>query len=78
MDPSTLAAQRRFPARAPRIEKLASEDEDFRLLCADLGEAEAALSRWEVSSLPVRDARCAEYATLIESLAIEIEAALGR
>jgi hypothetical protein len=70
------AAFRRFPESRSAIESLASRDEEFRLLCADLEEAEAAVSRWEASSFPQRDQRIAEYRILVESLADELRNAL--
>jgi hypothetical protein len=78
MDRSVLVAIARFPDRGHAIEELARTDEDFRSLCADLAEAEAALLRWERSSSPVKDARCAEYRDLARDLAAELEAMLDR
>lgn len=77
MDDPALAAMMRFPDRRSIIESLSRRDEGFRSLCADLAEAEAALVRWQASSSSVKDARCEEYAALIESLAAEIEAKIG-
>ena len=71
-----LVAIARFPDRGHAIEKLARTDEDFRSLCADLAEACAAVARWESSSLPMKEARCAEYRDLARDLAAELEAAL--
>lgn len=76
MDEGVLAAVRRFPERRRAIEALAASDEDFRSLCADLADAEAALAGWQASTAAVREARCAEYRGLVEDLAREIEAAL--
>ena len=78
MDQSVLVAIARFPDRGHAIEELARNDDDFRSLCADLAEAEAAMVRWGRSSLPVKDARCAEYRDLANDLAIELKAALDR
>jgi hypothetical protein len=76
MDEDVLAAVRRFPERRWAIKAMAAWDGDFRQLCADLADAEAALRGWEGSSLPDRERRCAEYSDLVESLAAEIKAAL--
>ncbi|MEE1658272.1 hypothetical protein VB618_18900 [Microvirga sp. CF3062] len=76
MDQSILVAIARFPDRGHAIEELARTDEDFRLLCADLADAEAAAIRWERSSLPVSAARSAEYRELARDLAAELEATL--
>ncbi len=76
MDEGVLAAIRRFPERQRAIETLASRDEDFRSLCVDLADAEAALVGWQASTAAVHEARCAEYRDLVEDLAREIEAAL--
>src|SRR5687768_11453941 len=73
MDHGVLIAIQRFPARQRAIEELAARDEDFRSLCADFAEAQAALRRWEEPSSAVREnARenlRSEYQTLVEELA---------
>ena len=76
MDQSVLVAIARFPDRGHAIEELAKTNEDFRSLCADLADAEAAAVRWEHSSLPVGGARSAEYRDLARDLAAELEAML--
>src|SRR5262245_2518772 len=76
MDRSVLAAIASFPDRGHAIEELARTDEDFRSLCADLAEAETVLKRWERSSLPVKEARCAEYHDLAKDLVAELGAML--
>jgi hypothetical protein len=78
MDPSVLVAIARFPDRGHAIEELARRDEDFRSLCTDLADAEAAAVRWERSPLPVGEARSAEYRELARDLAIELAAELDR
>jgi hypothetical protein len=78
MDPSVLAAIARFPDRGHAIEELARRDEDFRSLCADLADAEAAAVRWEHASLPVSAARSAEYRELTRDLAAELAAEIDR
>jgi hypothetical protein len=78
MDQNVLIAIARFPDRGHAIEELARTDEDFRSLCADLAEAQAVLLRWERSSAPVKDLRCAEYRDLVRDLAAELEAMLDR
>ena len=77
MDQGITAAVRRFPARRQAIEERAARDGEFRSLCADLAEAEAALRRWENLDDPKRDQRCAEYRILADDLANEIEEALA-
>jgi hypothetical protein len=72
----SLAAARRFPGRQAEIEGLAARDEEFRMLCTDFAEAKTMLRQWEASSSPTRERLCAEYRTLIEDLAGEIEVAL--
>ncbi len=76
MDEGVLAAVRRFPEWQRAIETLAGRDENFRSLCVDLADAEAALVGWQASTAAVREARCAEYRDLVEDLAREVEAAL--
>ena len=46
-------------------------------MCADLAEAEAALSQWENRTDPRRNQRCAEYRILADELAEGIEQALN-
>jgi len=72
------AAIARFPDRGHAIAELAGRDDELRSLCEDLADAEAALVRWERSSEPVREARCAEYRALVRDLAAELEAMLDR
>jgi hypothetical protein len=78
MDQSVLVAIARFPDRGHAIEELARTNEDFRLLCADLADAEAAAVRWERSPLPVGATRSAEYRELARDLAAELAATLDR
>ena len=78
MEQSLLAAIARFPDRGRAIEELARQDEEFRSLCADLGDAQAALVRWERCLSPVREERCTEYRELLRDLAAEIEATLDQ
>ncbi len=76
MDQEVLVAIQRFPARQQAIEALAARDEDFRSLCADFADAQAALRRWEEPPSAVREKLRSEYQTLVEELAGEIAAAL--
>ncbi len=76
MDRGVYAAERRFPTRKQAIEDLAARDEEFRDLCIDFVDAEAELQRWEHSTGPKHEERCAEYAELVNDLAREIEVAL--
>ena len=76
MNEGVLAAVRHFPARQRAIETLAASDESFQSICIDLADAEAALAGWQASTAAVRDARCAEYQSLIEDLAREVEMVL--
>jgi hypothetical protein len=78
MDQSVLVAIARFPDRGHAIAELAGRDEEFRSLCADLADAEAAAVRWEHSSSPVGEARSAEYRELARDLAAELAATLDR
>jgi hypothetical protein len=78
MDQSVLVAIARFPDRGHAIEELARRDEDFRSLCADLADAEAAAVRWEHSCLPISKTRSAEYRELARDLAAELAATLDR
>ena len=78
MDQTVLVAIARFPDRGHAIEELARTDDDFRSLCADLAEAEAAALRWARSSSPVSGSRSAEYRDLVRDLAAELEATLDR
>ncbi len=78
MHHAVQAAIARFPDRGHAIEKLARTDENFRSLCEDLTEAQAALARWERSTSSVRAARCDEYRILVRDLAAELAAELDR
>lgn len=78
MEQAISVAVARFPDRAPAIEVLARKDEDFRALCSDIAEAEAALAQWQHSSSPLKEARCAEYRGLLRELEAELEATLDR
>jgi hypothetical protein len=70
------SAIRRFPTRKQAIEELAARDDEFRSICADLMDAEDALSRRQDSAAANHDRHEAQYRELIEGLAREIEAAL--
>lgn len=72
MHRGVLAALRHFPARRRAIEEMVLKSENFRLLCTDLADAEAALSNWERSPSPLKDERCAEYRSLVTALKAEI------
>lgn len=74
MEQSVLVAIARFPGRGNAIEDLARTDEDFRSLCADLADAEAAAARWEHSSSTVSGVRSAEDRDLARDLAAELGA----
>jgi hypothetical protein len=78
MDQFILVAIARFPDRGHAIEELARIDDDFRSLCVDFADAEAAALRWDHSPLPVSAARSAEYRELVKDLAVEIAATLDR
>jgi hypothetical protein len=67
-----VAAIAPFPDRWHAIEELARTVEDFRSLCDDLAEAEAALVRWERSSSLMKEVRCAEHRDLVTDLAAEL------
>ena len=76
MDEGVLAAVRHFPERQREIETLAASNESFRSICDDLADAETALAGWQASTAAVREARCAEYRSLVEDLAREAEVVL--
>ncbi|MCA1409207.1 hypothetical protein I6F26_31480 [Ensifer sp. IC3342] len=71
------AALRRFPARSLQIKELSIRDESFRGMCEDFAAAENALAHTDQLPLHVRAERRAEFESLVESLAAEIEQALG-
>jgi hypothetical protein len=78
MHRGVLAAIRRFPHRRRAIEELALQSENFRLLCSDLADAEAALEGWQNSRSPLGEERSMEYRTLVAGLAAEIRETLDR
>ncbi|APG93993.1 hypothetical protein SAMCFNEI73_pC0271 (plasmid) [Sinorhizobium americanum] len=71
------AALRRFPARSLQIRELSIRDESFRGMCEDFAAAESALAHADRLPSHVREERRAEFKSLVESLAAEIEQALG-
>lgn len=72
------AALSRFPGLPRHIENLFAVNEDFRGLCEDLADAEAALHRCKTLPADIRDARRVEYEELVDSLLSEIKQALSR
>jgi len=78
MDKGVAAVRVRFPVRAEAIDELASRDKVFCEICRDFAEAQTELAKWEASSDPDRDGRCAEYRELVAGLAKEIEDALDK
>jgi hypothetical protein len=67
----------RFPGFEVLIEARYGADEEFRLLCDDLADAEAALHRLEAMEPPEPADRVEEYRLLVDSLALELGAAIG-
>ena len=57
MQHAVQAAIARFPDRGHAIEELARTDEEFRSLCEDFSEAEAAIARWERSASSIKEER---------------------
>ncbi|MFP3546754.1 hypothetical protein SB748_25240 [Rhizobium sp. SIMBA_035] len=76
MDESVAAVRLLFPLRTEAIDELASRDETFLEICADLAEAKRELSHWQSSTDLDRNGRCEEYEELIAWLAKEVEEAL--
>ena len=64
MSDGLRSAIRRFPECRKAIEMMVARDEDFRTLCEDLADAEAAQSLWEKSSSPRRDQLLVEIQSL--------------
>jgi hypothetical protein len=69
-------ALRRFPSKARTIEELTRRSENFRDMCEELAEAEAALLAAKNAPAEVRNERMAESTGWIERLNAEIAAAL--
>jgi hypothetical protein len=78
MDEGVAAVRQQFPVRAEAIDELASWDNEFCEICSDFAEAQTELAKWEASSDPNGDQRCAEYRELIAGLGKEIEDALDK
>jgi hypothetical protein len=72
------SALRRFPSKAREIEELTRQSENFRDMCEELAEAEAALLAAKDAPAGVRNERIAESTGWIDRLSAEIAAALGR
>jgi DNA-directed RNA polymerase specialized sigma24 family protein len=77
MENGIRAATLRFPLKALEIRRIALANVDFRSLCEDLADAEAAFDRCASSADANSDKRRSEYQILKEELAIEIETALA-
>lgn len=71
------SAAHRFPGYEALIETRCGEDEEFRLLCDDLADAEAALRRLEEMDRFEIEDQIEEYRLLVESLTMELGAAIG-
>jgi hypothetical protein len=74
---AVLSVARRFPGLEALIEARCEADEEFRLLCDDLADAEAALARLEEMGSFEAENRIEEYRLLVDSLAAEVGAAIG-
>ena len=72
-----LSAAHRFPGFEALIQARCGEDEEFRLLCDDLADAEAALRRLEEMDQLETEDQIEEYRLLVESLKAELGAAIG-
>ena len=77
MENGIRAAIRRFPLKALEIRRVALANADFRSLCEDLADAEAAFERCASAADADKDKRRSEYQILKEELAIEIEQMLA-
>jgi hypothetical protein len=75
---ATEAAIRHLPERRELIEALFRRDPEFRSLCEDLGDAEAALARWALSTSAMRVERLVEYEALVAGLMSELRAFLEK
>jgi hypothetical protein len=76
LDQELKAAIDRFPGRREAIVDFAACNDDFRSICTDLADAEAALRRCRESKAASHATLAQEYRELSEELASEIEAAL--
>jgi hypothetical protein len=76
LDRELKAAIDRFPGRREAIMDFAARDDDFRSICSDLADAEAALRRCRESKAASHSQLADEYRELSEALASEIETAL--
>jgi hypothetical protein len=76
LDQELKAAIDRFPDRREAILDFAARDDDFRSICSDLADAEAALRRCRGSEAASHRKLAEEYRELSEELASEIETAL--
>jgi hypothetical protein len=76
LDQELKAAIDRFPGRREAILDVAARNDDFRSICSDLADAEAALRRCRESKAASHSMLAQEYRELSEALASEIEAML--
>jgi hypothetical protein len=77
MENGIRAATRRFPLKALEIRRVALANAEFRSLCEDLADAEAAFERCASAADADKDKRRSEYQILKEELGIEIEQMLA-
>jgi hypothetical protein len=73
---SFAAAARRFPDLELPIRRLFDTSENFRDICAELAEAEIALSTAEHSATASKEDRAAEWRELVDRLVGEVELAI--
>lgn len=76
MDRGVLAAIKLLPRHKKEIQELALLDEEFRSICTDLADAEAALQRHAKSTFPDSSERYAEYQHLVDDLELELRQAI--
>ena len=75
---AVAAAIRRFPHFELPIRRLFEVNETFRDICEELRDAEFALSATASTPTPLRETRQAEWQDLVDRLASEVEAMIGR
>jgi hypothetical protein len=77
MDQGVLSVVQRFPSLKRAIEERALKSPDFRSLCLDFHDAQAAHTYWSRIATLAGEKRRREYETLVAELADEIEATLA-
>ncbi len=71
------AAKHRFPDETSIVDRLLTTDENFRDMCEELAEVEAALESIDRVSVEAREETRVELLELVDRLTLELRESLG-